>query len=196
MSDRWPARRSAGGDAALWVAAVLLFLAVAALVLGGSREPGLGMLLMCALAAALALAGTVLLILAIGYQRLNAWQPNAGATYAWVGRTLNPYAGFFAGWYDERRIARDHGEARRILFEVASGLIQQPGVLDLRHVGIFEQLGAGIGKSIARRRTGGQRGDGILLQLRAILVASLAEESAGRESTFSLDSGDLGLFRT
>jgi amino acid transporter len=36
--------------------------------------------------------------IAIGYERLNAWQPSAGATYSWVGRALNPYAGFFAGW--------------------------------------------------------------------------------------------------
>src|ERR1700685_3013779 len=35
---------------------------------------------------------------AIGYQRLNAWQPSAGATYSWVGRALNPHAGFFSGW--------------------------------------------------------------------------------------------------
>jgi amino acid transporter len=36
--------------------------------------------------------------IALGYQRLNAWQPSAGATYSWVGRVLNPHAGFFAGW--------------------------------------------------------------------------------------------------
>src|SRR5579859_3929557 len=36
--------------------------------------------------------------IAIGYQRLNAWQPSAGSTYSWVGRALNPHAGFFAGW--------------------------------------------------------------------------------------------------
>jgi hypothetical protein len=36
--------------------------------------------------------------IAIGYQRLNAWQPSAGATYSWVGRALNPHAGFFSGW--------------------------------------------------------------------------------------------------
>jgi amino acid transporter len=59
-----------------------------------------------AIVAASAYAGIVpvficlipMLGIAIGYQRLNAWQPNAGATYSWVGRTLNPYAGFFAGW--------------------------------------------------------------------------------------------------
>jgi amino acid transporter len=36
--------------------------------------------------------------IAIGYQRLNAWQPSAGATYSWVGRAVNAHAGFFAGW--------------------------------------------------------------------------------------------------
>jgi amino acid transporter len=36
--------------------------------------------------------------IAWGYQRLNAWQPSAGATYSWVGRALNPHAGFFIGW--------------------------------------------------------------------------------------------------
>ncbi len=36
--------------------------------------------------------------IAIGYQRLNAWQPSAGATYSWVGRAVNPHAGFFSGW--------------------------------------------------------------------------------------------------
>lgn len=36
--------------------------------------------------------------IAIGYQRLNAWQPSAGATFSWVGRVLNAHLGFFAGW--------------------------------------------------------------------------------------------------
>lgn len=36
--------------------------------------------------------------IALGYQRLHAWQPSAGATYTWVGRVFNPHAGFFAGW--------------------------------------------------------------------------------------------------
>jgi amino acid transporter len=36
--------------------------------------------------------------IAVGYHRLNAWQPSAGATYSWVGRVVNPHAGFFAGW--------------------------------------------------------------------------------------------------
>ena len=46
----------------------------------------------------LAICFVPMLGIAIGYQRLNAWQPSAGATYSWVGRALNPHAGFFSGW--------------------------------------------------------------------------------------------------
>jgi len=34
---------------------------------------------------------------AIGYQRLSAWHPSAGATCSRAG-TPNPHAGFLAGW--------------------------------------------------------------------------------------------------
>jgi len=88
LSDRWSARRSLGGDAALWVASGLLFLGVAAFVLGGSREPGLGMLLMCVVAAALAGAGLVLLVWAIGYRRLVYCLAETGLRIEWLGRTL------------------------------------------------------------------------------------------------------------
>lgn len=36
--------------------------------------------------------------IAIGYQRLNRWDPNAGATYTWVARVFHPMLGFLAGW--------------------------------------------------------------------------------------------------
>ena len=36
--------------------------------------------------------------IAIAYFYLNAWRSDAGAAYAWVGRSLNPMLGFFAGW--------------------------------------------------------------------------------------------------
>lgn len=36
--------------------------------------------------------------IAIGYQRLNRWEPNAGATYTWVAKVFHPYLGFLAGW--------------------------------------------------------------------------------------------------
>jgi amino acid transporter len=58
------------------------------------------------LAAATAYAvGTVILLTAIpmliianAYRRLNLWNANCGASFEWVGRAINPYLGFLAGW--------------------------------------------------------------------------------------------------
>lgn len=36
--------------------------------------------------------------IALGYQRLNRWDPSSGATYTWVARAFHPYLGFLAGW--------------------------------------------------------------------------------------------------
>jgi amino acid transporter len=36
--------------------------------------------------------------IALGYQRLNLWDPSSGATYTWVARTFHPYLGFLCGW--------------------------------------------------------------------------------------------------
>ena len=36
--------------------------------------------------------------IALGYLRLNRWDPRAGATYNWVARVFHPYLGFLAGW--------------------------------------------------------------------------------------------------
>jgi hypothetical protein len=88
LSERFPVRRSVGGDAALWVAGVLLFAALAALVLGGSRQPGMAMLGLCVAAAILAGAGMFLLIWAIGYQRLAYALTENALRIDWLGRTV------------------------------------------------------------------------------------------------------------
>jgi amino acid transporter len=36
--------------------------------------------------------------IAVGYQRLNRWDPSSGATFTWVARVFHPYLGFLAGW--------------------------------------------------------------------------------------------------
>ncbi len=36
--------------------------------------------------------------IALAYQRLNLWDPRAGATYSWVARVFHPYLGFLSGW--------------------------------------------------------------------------------------------------
>jgi amino acid transporter len=35
---------------------------------------------------------------ALSYYDLTAWRSDAGAAYVWVGRTISPVLGFFAGW--------------------------------------------------------------------------------------------------
>lgn len=47
---------------------------------------------------ALLLGAVVMFGLAIAYYYLNAWRSDAGASYAWVGRALNPELGFLSGW--------------------------------------------------------------------------------------------------
>jgi hypothetical protein len=84
----WPARRSFGGDAALWIAGALFFVALAAVFLGGSREVGTGMLLLCALAVVLAATGFVLLVLAIGYKRLAYALTDSALRIEWLGGTV------------------------------------------------------------------------------------------------------------
>ncbi len=38
------------------------------------------------------------LFIAMAYYYLNRMDPNCGASYSWVSRTLNPYIGWFSGW--------------------------------------------------------------------------------------------------
>lgn len=38
------------------------------------------------------------LFIAIAYYVLNRMDPNCGASYSWVSRTLNPYIGWISGW--------------------------------------------------------------------------------------------------
>ncbi|BAU87957.1 amino acid transporter [Streptomyces laurentii] len=44
------------------------------------------------------LAFLPVLAIAGGYGRLNTAEPDAGSSYRWVGRTLNPWLGFLTGW--------------------------------------------------------------------------------------------------
>jgi amino acid transporter len=46
----------------------------------------------------LAISALGLLCIAVAFQRLNMWRQNAGATYEWVCRAFNPYAGNLVGW--------------------------------------------------------------------------------------------------
>jgi amino acid transporter len=42
--------------------------------------------------------GIPMVIIAYTYHRLNRWNANSGASFEWVGRSINPYLGFMTGW--------------------------------------------------------------------------------------------------
>ena len=44
------------------------------------------------------LAFVPMLGIAVAYQRLNRWNQNSGATFAWVARVFHPVLGFVSGW--------------------------------------------------------------------------------------------------
>jgi amino acid transporter len=46
----------------------------------------------------LILSAIPMLIIANAYRRLNMWNANSGASFEWVGRSINPYLGFLTGW--------------------------------------------------------------------------------------------------
>src|SRR6476646_9352477 len=47
---------------------------------------------------ALILMALPMIVIANCYRRLNLWNANCGAAFEWVGRVINPYLGFMAGW--------------------------------------------------------------------------------------------------
>jgi hypothetical protein len=105
VSDRFPARRSRGGDAAAPVAGLLLLAALSSLVLGAAREPGLATVLLSAAASVLAAAGVVIGIWALAYRRLAYALTESALRVDWLGRTLVvPYAAI-QGIYTGQRLA-------------------------------------------------------------------------------------------
>ncbi|MFE7190250.1 APC family permease [Kitasatospora sp. NPDC057541] len=77
--------------------------AIAASSTAATSSIGIGLGLMAGvvglhLPAIMLLAFLPVLAIAGGYGRLNASEPDAGSSYRWVGRTLNPWLGFLTGW--------------------------------------------------------------------------------------------------
>jgi hypothetical protein len=101
VSDRFPARRSRGGDVALPVAGLLLLAALATLVLGATGEPGLARLVLWCAAVVLAAAGVLLGLWAFGYRRLAYALTESALRVDWLGYVLVvPYVaiqGIYAG---------------------------------------------------------------------------------------------------
>ena len=74
--------------------------------MSGSAPAAVMAITLAALAATSAYGGGLVLvvsaipmvIIANAYRKLNMWNANAGASFEWVGRSINPYLGFFTGW--------------------------------------------------------------------------------------------------
>ncbi|MEN3293734.1 MAG: hypothetical protein V7642_2987 [Burkholderiales bacterium] len=49
-------------------------------------------------AASILYCGLIMFGVTLAFMHLNKTDPNAGASYVWVGREFNPTLGFFAGW--------------------------------------------------------------------------------------------------
>lgn len=47
---------------------------------------------------ALIVTALPMLVIAFAYHRLNMWNANCGASFEWVGRSINPYLGWLTGW--------------------------------------------------------------------------------------------------
>lgn len=108
MSARFAARRSRGGDAAAPIGGLLVFLAVAAAVVGGSREPGLGTLLLDVGAVLLSAAGVFLMIWGLAYLRLAYSLTESALRIEWLGYTaVVPYQSIH-GIYTGQRL-EGHG---------------------------------------------------------------------------------------
>lgn len=100
----WPARRSTGGDAALWVACALLACGVLALLVGATREVGSSMLLLSMAAAVLLAAGGALLLWAMAYRRLTYVLTDKALSVRWLGQTIVvPYSAL-EGIYTGQRL--------------------------------------------------------------------------------------------
>jgi hypothetical protein len=101
VSDRFPARRSRGGDLALPVAGLLLLAALAALVLGVASEPGVATFVVWCVGVLLAAGGALLGLWAFGYRRLAYALTESALRVDWLGHVLVvPYTaiqGIYAG---------------------------------------------------------------------------------------------------
>src|SRR5208337_2627090 len=73
------------------------------------------------------LCGTVMLVIANSYRRLNLWTANSGASFEWVGRSINPYLGFLTGWLMI---------AGSLIAAVSGVVVLAPSVLAIAVVGI------------------------------------------------------------
>ncbi len=80
-----------------------------------------------------------MLAIAYSYSRLNKWEPNCGASYVWVGRSMGPYLGFMVGWIVL---------AGTIYGDIASALPVGPAFLSLLNLNPSSRIGAAVASTV------------------------------------------------
>ena len=79
--------------------------------------------------------------IALAYYFMNKQDPNCGAFYTWISRTLNPHLGWFTGWAQM---------AANVLFCVAAPLLAGSNTLALlNNMGVISSDAAGDAKLVA-----------------------------------------------
>ncbi len=76
-----------------------------------------------------------MLAIAYSFSRLNKWDPNCGASYVWIGRSMGPYLGFMVGWIVL---------AATIYGDIASALPVGPAFLSIFGLDPSSRLGAAL----------------------------------------------------
>jgi amino acid transporter len=80
-----------------------------------------------------------MLAIAYSFSRLNRWDPNCGASYVWVGRSMGPHIGFMIGWVVL---------AATIYGDIASALPVGPAFLSLAGLDPSSRLGAALAATV------------------------------------------------
>jgi amino acid transporter len=80
-----------------------------------------------------------MLAIAFAYHRLNMWEQDCGASYVWVGRSINPWIGFMVGWIML---------AGWVLATVSDILPLGPNVLSVLGADPSSQLGTAVSATI------------------------------------------------
>jgi amino acid transporter len=104
-------------------------ISIAALIVASSYAGGMAILI----------TTLPMLAIAFAYHRLNLWEQNCGASYVWVGRSINPYIGFMVGWIML---------AGWVLATVSDILPLGPNVLSIFGADPSSQLGTAVSATI------------------------------------------------
>jgi amino acid transporter len=91
--------------------------------------------------AAILVSFVPVLFIAVAYYYMNRQDPNCGASYTWISRTISPYLGWFTGWVQT---------AASVLFCVAAPILAGTNTLALlQHLGWISASTASDTKVIA-----------------------------------------------